>query len=63
MLGDEPRIKIEALLKNIGYEIYTLDNGILKPIAALNGKEFGDLVFINKENNSVLDRLKKVGLA
>jgi len=59
----EPRVKIEALLKDMGYEIYSLDKNILKPIVVLNGNEFGDLIFINKENNSVLDRLKKDGLA
>lgn len=50
--------KVERYLLNIGYEIYDLENNILKPVNEIKDHQPGDLIFIHKENNAVLQRLR-----
>jgi len=60
--GDQKE-KIEGFLKGIGYDIFSLENGILKPVEKVTTTEQGDYLFINKQNNSIIDKLVKQGLA
>lgn len=55
--------KVERFLKEIGYEIYDIEDEVLKPLHAIKGDESGDLFFIHKDNNGVIDRLRKLNKA
>ena len=59
----EQKFTVENFLAGLGYEIYDLENGILKPVAEIKNWVQGDLLFIHKENNGVIERLKKIGAA
>ena len=60
--GDQ-KPKVENFLTGIGYKIYDIEDGILKAIDDLKTTQYGDLYFIHKDNNSVIERLKKMKLA
>jgi FkbM family methyltransferase len=47
----------ELFLTGIGYEMYGLDNAVLRPIVQLTDKRFGDFIFIHKDNKTILTRL------
>ncbi len=55
--------KVETFLTGIGYKIYDIENGILKLRDELTTAQYGDLYFIHKDNNGIIDRLKKMKLA
>lgn len=55
--------KVETFLTGIGYKIYDIEEGIMKPREELKTTQYGDLYFIHKDNNAVIDRLRKQGLA
>lgn len=55
--------KVESFLTGIGYEIYDIENEILKRVNEIKNKQEGDLFFIHKENNGVIERLKKINAA
>lgn len=50
--------KVEAYLLNIGYQIYDLENNILKPVNEIKDHQPGDLIFIHKDNNDIIGKLK-----
>lgn len=56
----EHKPKVERFLTRMGYEIYDIEGGILKPISEISNPEPGDLIFIHKNNKSVIDRLKQI---
>ena len=58
----EQKDKIEGFLIGIGYDIYELEDGKLKPISEVKSTLQSDLIFINKDNNGVIGRLKSKGL-
>jgi FkbM family methyltransferase len=58
----EHKPKVENFLLNLGYEIFDIENNILKPVDQLNNNQFGDLLFIHKENNLRIEQLKKNAL-
>ncbi|MEP6713575.1 MAG: FkbM family methyltransferase, partial [Ferruginibacter sp.] len=49
--------KVEAYLLNIGYEIFDLEDNILKRVGEIKNHQPGDLIFIHTENCAVIDRL------
>lgn len=55
--------KVETFLTGIGYDIYDIEDGIMKLRSELKTQQYGDLYFIHKDNNAVIDRLKKMKLA
>jgi FkbM family methyltransferase len=59
----EQKFTVENFLAELGYEIYDLEEGVLKPVAEIKNWIQGDLIFIHKDNNSVLDRLRKIKAA
>ncbi len=60
--GDQ-KPKIESFLTNCGYEIYDIEDSVLKLRKEMRKEDYGDLLFIHKDNNSVLDRLRTLHLA
>ena len=60
--GDQ-KPKVETFLTSIDYKIYDIENGILKSRDDLKTAQYGDLYFIHKDNNSVIERLRKMNLA
>lgn len=55
----EHKPKVEKFLTGIGYEIYDVEDDILKSVNEIKNKQEGDLFFIHKENNGIIERLKK----
>ena len=60
--GDQ-KPKIESFLTGLGYKIYDIEDGMLKPISELKTAQYGDLYFIHKDNSATIDRLRKMKLA
>jgi len=56
---------VEEYLTSLGYKIYDLETEehILKPIENIKNWVQGDLLFIHNDNNSVIDRLRKIHAA
>lgn len=59
----EQKFAVENFLTELGYDIYDLENGKLKPVDEIKNWVQGDLLFIHKQNNGLVDRLKKIGAA
>lgn len=59
----EHKPKVEGFLTGIGYEIYDIEDGILKPVGQIKNGEQGDLIFIHRDNREIIGRLKKLGKA
>ncbi len=59
----QQKARVENFLKSIGYKIYDVEDGVLKPIEESKQELPGDLFFIHKDNASVIDRLRKMKLA
>ena len=59
----QQKAHVENFLTSIGYKIYDIEDGKVKPIEETRRDLPGDMYFIHKDNNAVLERLKKKGLA
>ena len=55
--------KVEQFLTGLGYKVYDIDKGALKLRDDMKDAHPGDLYFIHRDNNSVIERLKKMKLA
>jgi FkbM family methyltransferase len=53
---------VESFLKSIGYHIYDLEDGVLKPIGDITHGTPGDQLYVHAENDSLLYRLAQNGL-
>ena len=44
----------------MGYEIYNLEDNIIKPLNETKSNEPGDLFFIHKNNKPALERIQNI---
>jgi FkbM family methyltransferase len=62
-IGCDHKPEVVSFLLDLGYEIFDIEDNILKPIDELKNNQSGDLLFIHKENNSILEYLKEIHCA
>lgn len=54
------KANVEKFLVEMGYEIYSLEDNVIKSLDEIQNNEPGDLIFINKNNKSALERIKNI---
>lgn len=56
--GDHRSVVEKFLLEN-GYEIYNIEEDLIKPLCEMKEDIIGDFFFIHKENNSIIERVNQ----
>ncbi|HEV2833619.1 MAG TPA: hypothetical protein VGW31_16680 [Hanamia sp.] len=54
------KANVEKFLVEMGYEIYNLEDNIIKPLNETKSNEPGDLFFIHKNNKPALERIQNI---